>query len=149
MSGSLIATSIDTDEPRFDIRPEPNEWAFLEVRHAGNWWAWHQPFQIAIDGHGIGGVEPKRPLRCQIIAGKYALAGNVSWVRTQTILLELNPGEHAVFACGMIPYLSRIWSIGSVVVCLCAVSSVTTLTMSQRFPWLEILNRWLLTPGLK
>jgi hypothetical protein len=148
MSGSLIATSIDTDEPGFDIPCETEEWAFVEVRHAGNCWARHQPFQIALDGHPIGSVEPKSPLRFQILAGHYTLAAKLSWVRTQTVLLDLKPGEHAVFACGMIPHLSRIWSIGVVALCVAVVSSITSFTMAQRFPWIEILNMWIMTPCL-
>jgi hypothetical protein len=56
--------------------------------------------------------------------------------------------RHAIFACDKIPHLSKIRSIGVVALCVAVVSSITCLTMSQRFPWIENMNMWLITTCL-
>ncbi len=111
MSAILDVPFLDISGPGFDELSVSNQSAVIEVRHEGNLFGALRDFEVSIDGQSVGSAGRKTPGQFRVAPGLHTVEARMDWVRTQSESVYLNPGEYAVFRCGMTAFHSRVWTL--------------------------------------
>ncbi len=141
MRSILGTASLDISKAGFDILSVWEQGAIIEVRHAANWFGLHRSIEVSIDGYRVGSVGRKTPGRYRVAPGRHTLEARMDWCRTQSVSIDMDANERAVFHFSMERFYSRVWTLAVIVLGMLYAAWGISNGLAWTFPWLSSLPR--------